>query len=683
MTVAAPSDSRGQPTRAPLPARPLLALLGAMLLITLPYLLRLPPWLSLFPLALLAWRALIVLRGWAQPSVLILAGLAVLLMGATLSGYGTLLGRDGGTTFLLGLLTLKLLESRTRRDALLMVLLGYFASTANFFFSQDISTALYTLLTLIVLSGVLSLWQSSSVRLNLKSARGVRPLFEPSLFEPHLFEPLRRAAPLLLSALPLALLLFVLFPRPSGPLLSIPLPSNQAQTGLSSEMSPGSVSNLTQSADVAFRVEFAGTMPDAQNLYWRGPVLESYDGLTWRQGPLDLRVPQVSVTGPRFRYSLTLEPSANPWVLALDVPTTQPPQTRVSARLEVLTPPQGGRRRFELESSTTYHAGVREYPERLQAALELPPDINPRARVLALSWRGLPPLERANRALQLFRTQNFVYTLSPPLLPQKDSIDAFLFTSKQGFCEYYAGAFTFLMRAAGLPARVVTGYQGGQQGADGSYLIVRQSDAHAWSEVWLEGTGWQRFDPTAAVSPSRITAGVASSVQGAGALPLVARAGGGVLQALALRLDGLQHGWNDWIVGYGGARQRQLLENLGIGEVGGPRYILLNLSAAILLFALLLLNLRRRNAAPGDSVQRLYAQFVAQLERTGLTRAPSETAQSFAARASSRFPGQAQQIRDIAGEYDTLRYGAALEKRESLERLKQFKRQVRRFRVKA
>lgn len=678
MTTAAPSSSSRTSSRAPLPARLVLALLGAMLLVTLPYLLRLPPWLSLFPLALLFWRALIVLRGWAQPSSLILAGLAALLMGATLSGYGTLLGRDGGTAFLLGLLTLKLLESRTRRDALLMVLLGYFAATANFFFSQDISTALYTLLTLIVLSGVLSLWQSSSVRLNLavKGQPGPRILFEP----------LGRAAPLLLGALPLALLLFVLFPRPSGPLWTVPLPSNTAQTGLSSEMSPGSVSNLTQSADVAFRVEFAGTMPEPQNLYWRGPVLENYDGLTWRQGPLDLRVPQVSVAGSRFRYSLTLEPSANPWVLALDVPTGQPLQTRVSARLEVLTPPQGGRRRFELESATRYQAGVREYPERLQAALELPPDINPQARTLALSWRSLPPLERAERALQLFRTQNFVYTLNPPLLPQQNSIDAFLFTSKQGFCEYYAGAFTFLMRAAGLPARVVTGYQGGQAGADGSYLIVRQSDAHAWSEVWFEGTGWQRFDPTAAVSPSRITAGVASSVQGASALPMMARAGGGriggMVQALALRLDGLQHGWNDWIVGFNGARQRQLLEGLGIGEVGGPRYILLNLSAALLLFALLLLNLRRRNAERSDPVQRLYSQFVGQLERIGLTRAPSETASSFAARASSRLPGQAQQIIDIAGEYDTLRYGLETEKGESLERLKQFKRRVRRFRVK-
>jgi len=680
MTAAAPSGSRGHPARAPLPARPLLALLGAMLLVTLPYLLRLPPWLSLFPLALLGWRTLIVLRGWAQPSVLILAGLAALLMGATLSGYGTLLGRDGGTAFLLGLLTLKLLESRTRRDALLMVLLGYFAATANFFFSQDISTALYTLLTLIVLSGVLSLWQSSSVRLDgvVKGLRGMRPLLEP----------LGRAAPLLVGALPLALLLFVLFPRPSGPLWTVPLPSNTAQTGLSSEMSPGSVSNLTQSADVAFRVEFAGTTPDPQNLYWRGPVLENYDGLTWRQGPLDLRVPQVVVAGPRFRYSLTLEPNANPWVLALDVPTTQPPQTRVSARLEVLTPPQGGRRRFELESATTYQAGVREYPERLQAALELPPNINPQARALAQSWRGLPPLERANRALEYFRTQNFVYTLNPPLLPQNDSIDAFLFGSRQGFCEYYAGAFTFLMRAVGLPARVVTGYQGGQAGADGSYLIVRQSDAHAWSEVWLGGIGWQRFDPTAAVSPSRITAGVASSVQGAGALPLMARAGGGggiggIVQALALRLDGLQHGWNDWIVGFNGARQRQLLEGLGIGEVGGPRYILLNLSAALLLFALLLLNLRRRNAEPGDPVQRLYGQFVAQLERSGLTRGTSETARNFAARASSRLPEQAEQIEDIAREYDVLRYGTEVEKGESLERLRQFKRQVRRFRVKA
>lgn len=674
MTTSVPSSSSRIPSRALLPARPLLALLGAMLMVTLPYLLRLPQWLSLFPLALLFWRTLIVLRGWAQPSTLILAGLAVLLIGATLSGYDTLLGRDGGTAFLLGLLTLKLLESRTRRDALLMVLLGYFAATANFFFSQDVSTALYTLLTLVVLSGVLSLWQSSSVRLDgvVKGLKGMRLVLEP----------LGRAAPLLLGALPLALLLFVLFPRPSGPLWTVPLPSNTAQTGLSSEMSPGSVSNLTQSANVAFRVEFAGATPEPQNLYWRGPVLESYDGLTWRQGPLDLRVPQVNVAGPRFRYSLTLEPNANPWVLALDVPTTQPPQTRVSARLEVLTPPQGGRRRFELESATTYQAGVREYPERLQAALELPADIDPQARALAQSWRGLPPLERVNRALQLFRTQNFMYTLNPPLLPQQNSIDAFLFTSKQGFCEYYAGAFTFLMRAAGLPARVVTGYQGGQQGADGSYLIVRQSDAHAWSEVWLEGVGWQRFDPTAAVSPSRITAGVASSVQGAGALPLMARAGGGILQALALRLDGLQHGWNDWIVGFNGARQRQLLETLGIGEVGGPRYILLNLSAVILLFALLLLNLRRRNAEPGDPVQRLYAQFVGQLERSGVTRAPSETAHNFAARASSRFPGQAEQIRDIAREYDTLRYGAEVKKGESLERLKQFKRQVRRFRVK-
>ena len=679
MARATLPDARAKNTaRAPLPDLPMLALLGAMTLVTLPYLLRLPPWFSLFPLALLGWRTLVVLRGWVQPTILILAGLAALLIGATVNAYGTLLGRDGGTAFLLGLLSLKLLESRTHRDALLMVLLGYFATTANFFFSQDISTALYTLLTLVALTGVLILWQSPDVR--GRNSRRSSGHIKFSTLLASLLGPLKKSAPLLLSAVPLALLLFVLFPRPSGPLWTVPLPSNSAQTGLSSEMSPGSVSNLTKNADVVFRAQFEGATPAPQNLYWRGPVLESYNGITWKGGPFDLRVPTVNVSGPRFRYSLTLEPSANPWVLALDMPTVQPPLTRVSSRFEVLTRPQGGRRRFDLESSTTYQAGVDDYPERINAALELPLEGNPQTRALAQSWQNLPPLERVNAALKLFRTQNFSYTLNPPLLPQTDNIDAFLFGSRAGFCEHYAGAFTFLMRSVGVPARVVTGYQGGQRGADGSYLIVRQSDAHAWSEVWLEGGGWQRVDPTAAVSPSRITQGVALSVQGGENLPLVARAAGGFLQSLALRWDGLQNGWNDWIVGFDGAKQRRLLESLGIGEVGSVRYILLNLSAVILLLALLVFNLRRRNTGPTDPVQRLYAQFLGRLERTGLNQGEGETAQNFAHRASSQLPGKAEQIFEIAREYNALRYGTEVGTRESLERLKRFGRLVRGFR---
>nr|WP_265584069.1 DUF3488 and transglutaminase-like domain-containing protein [Chitinimonas koreensis] len=292
-------------------------------------------------------------------------------------------------------------------------------------------------------------------------------------------------------------------PAHRGPLWRLPQDRAAARSGLADSMSPGSFSNMSKNDEVAFRVEFDGDRPEQSLLYWRGPVFDDYDGVSWTQAPPgggpSPRVERAG-GGASVRYSIMLEPHQRPWLLALDLPLALPPETRLTERLQLI-----GRRvvdkrlRLELESTTAYRAARQEEPERLERALALPDGFNPRARAVAERWRTLAPAARIDEALRFFGRQGLQYTLAPPLYG-RDAVDDFVFDGRQGFCEHFAGAFVFMLRAAGLPARVVGGYQGGED--NGGYLIVRQADAHAWAEVWLEGEGWRRVDPTFAVAPA-------------------------------------------------------------------------------------------------------------------------------------------------------------------------------------
>ena len=633
---------RGRPVP---PTGPLLLTLLALAVTALPYLGRGPLWLSASVLALLGWRAVIALRGWRQPPLLLLFGLAVLLGWGLNLATGSLLGRDGGTPLLLVLTALKTLETHSRRDGRLLVLLGLFTLSANFFFTQDTATFLHAALSAALLVGALVAWAG--------------PRASGGLSAPALTGALRQSGVLLLQALPLAAALFVLFPRPDGPLWQMPVTGGAgATTGLSDEVTPGSVSSLAQSDAVALRAEFVGAAPPPDQLYWRGPVLEAFDGRSWRRGPRNPEPPGDLRAGPKLAYTLTLEPDSGRWVTPLDRPAAQPAGTRLDGNL-VLTAEtvSANRSRYRLRSSPQARYGLTPPDGQLAYDTLLPPNGNPRARALAREWAGLPPAARVQAALRLLGNGRYRYTLNPPLIPGPNPVDDLLFSTQAGFCEHYAGAFAFLMRAAGVPARLVTGYLGGQP--NGGYLIVRQADAHAWTEVWLAGQGWQRVDPTAVVSPARVEEGLAAALPGT-QLPAVLQ-GGNWLGRLALRLDRFQNLWNQWVIGYDGARQRALLSSLGLGAVGGLKYLLALIAVLLVAGLPLALALRRARQAPPDPLQLAHARLARRLR---LPRGDSEPVSVWVARAVQLHPALAPQLRALTDDYQRLRYGLTPERGE-------------------
>ncbi|WP_460825210.1 transglutaminase family protein, partial [Massilia solisilvae] len=484
------------PTLAtPLPrdkADTLLLLLSAVLVLA-PHTLHLPLWVTLLCAATLAWRAAITLQGRRMPSSLLLLPVAALAMAGVMHSYHTLLGRDAGVAMLVLLVAFKTLEMHARRDLYVVVFLCFFLVLTNFFYSQAIGTALMMIASVVALL---------TTQLSFQFTGKVPPLSARLLM----------GGRMLGLAAPLALLLFVLFPRVQGPLWGMPGDGHASgHGGLSDRMAPGQISHLAQSEDTAFRVKFDGPVPDQTQLYWRGPVLGDFDGQVWtrvRSRPAPARSLALSVRGRPVRYQVTLEPSSARWLFALEMPDRVPPLDGnlafVSAEFELTAAyPLEQRVRYELSSFTQYSLQAGEQAGRDGEWLLLPYGTNPRALAEGQALRAEPdPQQRVATVLRRFARQNFVYTLDPPRLGA-DSIDEFLYQTRAGFCEHYAGAFVFLMRAAGVPARVVTGYQGGEMNPIDGYLTVRQSDAHAWAEVWLAGRGWVRVDPTAAVAPER------------------------------------------------------------------------------------------------------------------------------------------------------------------------------------
>ncbi|WP_245557796.1 transglutaminaseTgpA domain-containing protein [Deinococcus apachensis] len=609
--------------RPPLPGAPLRFTLFALAVALAPTALRQPVWLTALVAGLLGYSAARTLRRLPAPPTLLLgltAGLGIALLNAE---YGTLLGREAGTALLGLLVALKAAETRTRRDGRLLALLGVFVTLTHFFFGQGLLSAAHAALSVLLLLAALGGWTGGKGSL-------------------------RAAGVLALQAAPLAALLFLLFPRPDGPLWQLPV-QDRARTGLADQITAGEFGDLAQSRAVAFRADFEGSVPPPWDLYWRGPVYEGYDGLRWTQVRARVPSPSVAFSGPPLSYTLTLEPGGKPWLLALDTPTRLPPGAFLTDAFQAVTPqPATGRTRYTFESRRA-QLGVRESVERLNFDLRLPVGESPRARALAASWRTHEPGERVGAALELLRKGDFRYTLSPPALPERNRVDAFLFGTRQGFCEHYASAFAFLMRAAGLPARIVGGYLGGEPNPDGGYLIVRQQDAHAWTEVWLPGQGWVRVDPTAAVAPARVNADLPTALRQPAALAAPSPRG---LDRVALRLDALQNRWNTWVAGYGGDQQRALLGRLGVGSVGSPLYLALGggLLALGLLPALFAARVRSR---PADPAARLLDDLT---HRLRLPRSPGETPTAYGQRAALRFPDQASAITQAVRAYHAARY---------------------------
>ena len=657
--VSPPSRSRMQATTD---ANALRATLLALAFAFAPGVLRQPLWASVLVAGLLAYGAVRTRRPLPAVPTWVLGGVAGLAAVGLNATYGTLLGRDAGTALLALLVALKTAESHGRRDGQLLVLLGLFVASTHFFHGQGPLTALHTVLSAALLLAAASRWTAPA---------RTGPLRPDQETEVDLPTALIRSGRLLALAAPLALTLFVLFPRPESPLWQLPIQGG-ASTGLSDEIRAGEYSNLAQNRAVAFRADFTGPLPAPDQRYWRGPVYEAYDGQSWKQVRVSGASPSIEplASAAPWKYTLTLEASGNPWLLALDTPLALPQGAVLTTAFQAVTfRPVSARRRVTLESRPA-RVGVSENPDRLQFDLSLPAGQSPRAAALGREWRGLPPQARIEAGLDYLRQGGFAYTLSPPLLPAQDRVDAFLFGTRQGFCEHYAQSFVFLMRAAGLPARIVGGYLGGEQNPDGGYLIVRQQDAHAWAEVWVQGQGWQRVDPTAVVAPARVNAGLSTALTQPQAA-VAARPTG--LGRFGLRLDALQNRWNDLVVGYDGDRQQALLARVGLGSVGSVPYLVVGPLLAVLALLPALWWLRRHDRPRDPAARALHSLTL----RLRLPREPGETPSAYAARAAQGRPHLTSALDEVVRAYHAARYAPG-DSTEALKALAAALRKVRR-----
>jgi transglutaminase-like putative cysteine protease len=497
---------------------------------------------------------------------------------------------------------------------------------------------------------------------------------------------LRLASILLAQAAPLMLVLFLFFPRIEGPVWGLPEDAWTGMTGLSDNMSPGTISQLVQSEAPAFRARFTRRTPRPEQRYWRGPVLWRTDGRTWSSGDLDLLSRSTEHAPPgnavAFEYSITLEPHNKLWLLALDLPVqVSVPAIHTPDFQALAYRPVRKRLYYTATSYTQVDTGPLDSSLRT-AALQLPERISARVRNLARSWRehSTSDAELVRQALAYFNEQAFVYTLEPPPLGA-DPVDEFLFATQRGFCEHYAAAFVVLMRSAGIPARVVTGYQGGEYNPLGDYWLVRQSDAHAWAEVWLPDGGWQRVDPTAAVAPERIehsldTAGAAAGAAASFRMPdndLLGRN----LRKLRYLLDAMNNQWHEWVLSYGPQRQLEFLASLGIDRASWKHMALaLLLLTGTLLLGISLWMLLQKPAAQ-DPVERAWLQFCKRLARHGLARQPGEGPRDFARRVAAARPPLATRINAISRLYIALRYGKPANRATS--DTARLQRMVRRF----
>ncbi|HUR87571.1 MAG TPA: DUF3488 and transglutaminase-like domain-containing protein [Ramlibacter sp.] len=545
----------------PRETRDSLFLLAVIAWIMLPQFGHVPPWCGALAVGVLLWRSWLAVASKPLPGKGWLLGLLFIAVAATLMTYRTVLGRDAGVTLIIVLLALKTLELRARRDIFVIFFLGFFSMLTNFFFSQSLPTAIAMLIALLGLLTAL---------VNAHMPVGKPPLWEAA----------RTACWMTLLGAPVMAVLFVLFPR-FGPLWGTPGDAMSGRSGLSANMQVGNMASLALDESIALRVRFEGRMPAQSELYFRGPVLTQFDGREWR--PLQPRLgtrslpltggSQLQVTGEPVKYEVTMEPNNRPWIMVIDASPGSPEvpgfETLMTTELQwIANRPVTDLLRYRAESYTQFRHGPRSIAALPPEYLQLPTDLNPRTIQLARQMRSDPVLSRGGAqalvqaAIDRLRTGGYTYTLEPGVYGA-NTADEFWFDRKEGFCEHIASAFVVLMRAMDIPARLVTGYQGGELNRVDGYWIVRQSDAHAWTEVWLSGQGWVRVDPTASVAPGRI-----GSLQRlappqnvfAAALGTVTP---GLAQSLRAVWEAVNNTWNQRILNYTQSRQLNLLKDIG------------------------------------------------------------------------------------------------------------------------
>lgn len=628
--------------------RDTLFLMATIALAVLPHVAYLPLWVVLTFALTFGWRLAIVFSGHEMPASWIRTLGAVGCLAAVFADFGSFIGREQGVAMLTLFLGLKLLEMKARRDLFVVVFLCFFLLLTSFFHSQSMLSTALVLIAVTALTSTMITMQFGD-------------------HEPPIPGRLRQAAVMMLQALPIAIALFVLFPRLATPLWGVPGQGNSASTGLSSSMSPGGVSSLSKSTAIAMRVNFDETVPPRPSRYWRGPVFGAFDGTTWRAldpAATPRAQPELKLARdePAISYEVTMEPNGQPWLLALDMPSRIEPLGQGSVSIGSgfsleRNRPIYERTRYRLESHLDYALGATASESSLQPWLQLPVGFNPRTMALAQTWRsemeGQPAQDVVQRALDMFNQQNFVYTLNPPLLG-RNSVDDFLFDQQAGFCEHFSSSFVVLMRAMGIPARVITGYQGGEINPVDGYMVVRQSDAHAWAEVWIDGKGWLRFDPTAAVAPERVESD--QRLVSESALTALA-AGSSLWQIVKVNFDALANTWNQLVLNYDRSSQSRLLDGLGFDGQDWEALAWMLAGAMVLLVGgSMIFSLQPR--AIRDDLAVSFDLFCGKLANFGLERHSHETPAKFLDRASRQLNTEVgAEARNIVRMYTRLRYG--------------------------
>jgi transglutaminase-like putative cysteine protease len=635
-------------------ARDTLFMLAVIAWTIAPHLLRLDAWVGVLCLVVLFWRGVLALRQGPLPSRWWLVAIVALAAGLTLWTQRTLVGKDAGVTLLVVLMALKTLELRARRDALVVFFLGFFLVLTQFLYSQSLATAMAMGLSVWG-------WLTALTLAHMPAGR------------PRLADAAALAGRAALVGTPVMVALFLLFPR-IGPLWA--MPGGNAKTGLSDNLQLGDVAQLANNEEIAFRLRFEGNAPPAEALYFRGPVLSDYDGLRWRPnafiapGSVSSSDTGASTSLPVYRYEMTLEPLRIPWLPLLEgtrsMPEAAPALTGLPSQPDAdgqwrLPRPVTERVLLKAEADLATPAASELRPFERRMLLTLPADRHPRTRAWAASLLQQPAFRDADAStlvqavLQHIRSSSFVYTLEPGRY-DNDPIDEFWLDRREGFCEHYAATFVVVMRAFGIPARIVTGYQGTDVLPIDGYYAVRQSHAHAWAEFWQPGKGWMRADPTGAVAPERIRHSLA--------LEPAPGLFGGALQAVNPDLrqhwrrwvEALDNRWNQWILGYGKRQQFDFLSQLGFQS---PDL----LSLARLLVALVVgvgvagaawawFDARRLGPWP-----RLQQRIARQVARLGIEARPSDTLATLARRLRERCGESADAAARALLALETHRYG--------------------------
>lgn len=646
-------------------------IIAALVAAMAPHAPGLPLWINAWCLVMWGYLLVGLKKDWPLPNARVLYFLAFAGILGLMLTYRVQLGSDAFVGLLALMAAIKPFEMPNHRHQMITVLLTYFIIITSLFRSESMFIVGYMFFSVFVTTLAL-------VRVNDPQGR--------------FGESLKLSGTILAQAIPLMVILFLLFPRLPGSLFGIQ-DKTRALSGFSDRMSPGTVSQLIQNQALAFRVEFDGPVPLADPLYWRGITFEKFDGASWTiDDAMKPPLPPPVVQAEDLGYTILLEPHHSPWLPALDLPVQGPPWANLRADHTLKAPrPIKQRTKYKALSrvgnsdkkmivgKTPENQDLPSLEAMAKAIIESSGTKNPRARALAekIAGSGSSASEKAALLMAHFRENPFVYTLTPPLAGPHP-IDSLLFESRQGYCEHYASAFAFMMNVLGVPARVVGGYLGGEYNPLGDYLVIRHSYAHAWTEIFDPDQGWVRQDPTLAVALDRLQ----TNPDGTSAPVLALSAAMGFARQLRFALDAANLRWEAWFTGYSYFEQKAWLERLGLGKGSGFTQtagvlVLLTLLALALFSGLVWFLLPRKKQAP-DPVEKAYVLFCQRLARQGLVKAPGQGPVDFARASAQKRPDLHFQISAITHLYVQLRFAKSC----PVSALAGFQNQVKTFKPK-